>query len=48
MSQGRAARFRALHERDGLFVMANAWDISMARILVELGFEALAEVWDGW
>lgn len=34
--------FRALHERPGLFVVANAWDAGSARILTALGFEALA------
>jgi 2-methylisocitrate lyase-like PEP mutase family enzyme len=35
-------RFRALHERPGLFVMPNPWDAGSARILTALGFEALA------
>lgn len=38
----RAARFRALHEAPGCFVIANAWDGGSARILAGLGFEALA------
>ncbi|MGZ5186401.1 MAG: isocitrate lyase/PEP mutase family protein [Caldimonas sp.] len=38
----RAARFRALHEGPGTFVMANAWDAGSARLLAGLGFEALA------
>lgn len=38
----KAARFRALHERDGAFIMPNPWDIGTARILTSLGFEALA------
>lgn len=37
-----AARFRALHERLGLFVMPNPWDIGTARLLAHLGFEAIA------
>lgn len=37
-----ANSFRALHDRDGLFVMPNPWDIGSARILAGLGFEALA------
>ncbi len=35
-------RFRALHERDQLFVMPNPWDVGSAKLLAALGFEALA------
>jgi 2-methylisocitrate lyase-like PEP mutase family enzyme len=35
-------RFRALHERAGIFVMPNPWDAGTAKILRHLGFEALA------
>lgn len=35
-------RFRALHERPGLFLFPNPWDAGSARILTSLGFEALA------
>ncbi|MEP7303645.1 MAG: isocitrate lyase/phosphoenolpyruvate mutase family protein [Caldimonas sp.] len=38
----KAATFRALHERAGAFVIANPWDAGSARLLCELGFEALA------
>lgn len=38
--KGRA--FRALHERDGAFIIPNPWDVGTARILAHLGFEALA------
>jgi len=38
----KAARFRALHEAPGHFVIANAWDMGSARILAGLGFAALA------
>jgi 2-methylisocitrate lyase-like PEP mutase family enzyme len=38
----RAARFQALHERDGAFVLPNPWDAGTARLLASLGFEALA------
>jgi 2-methylisocitrate lyase-like PEP mutase family enzyme len=38
----RAERFRALHEREGAFVIANAWDAGSARLLAGLGFEAIA------
>ena len=45
MAQGpgsAAGRFRALHERGGLFVMPNPWDAGTATLLAQLGFEALA------
>jgi 2-methylisocitrate lyase-like PEP mutase family enzyme len=38
--KGRA--FRALHARNGAFIIPNPWDIGTARLLVHLGFEALA------
>src|ERR1043165_6226066 len=38
----RAERFRALHEREGAFVIPNHWDAGSARLLAGLGFEALA------
>lgn len=38
----RRARFRALHQRDELFVMPNPWDVGSARLLAACGFEALA------
>jgi len=38
----KAAAFRALHARPGAFVIANPWDAGSARMLAELGFEALA------
>jgi 2-methylisocitrate lyase-like PEP mutase family enzyme len=39
---GAATRFRALHERSGLFVMPNPWDAGTAKLLADLGFEAIA------
>lgn len=39
---GKAAQFRALHQRDGAFVIPNPWDVGTARILASMGFEALA------
>ncbi len=39
---GAATRFRALHERKGLFVMPNPWDAGTARLLADFGFEAIA------
>jgi len=41
-SSDRPARFRALHDREELFVMPNPWDVGSARLLESLGFEALA------
>jgi 2-methylisocitrate lyase-like PEP mutase family enzyme len=38
----KAARFRALHDGPGAFVIPNPWDVGSARILAGLGFEALA------
>ena len=37
----RARAFRALHERAGLFIVANPWDVGTARLFASLGFEAL-------
>lgn len=37
-----AIRFRALHQRAGLFVMPNPWDAGTAKLLADLGFEAIA------
>src|SRR5947199_7237816 len=38
----KAARFRALHDGPGAFVIPNPWDVGTARILAGLGFQALA------
>src|SRR5512144_2301477 len=38
----KAARFQALHDGPGVFVIPNPWDIGSARILAGLGFQALA------
>ena len=38
----KAARFRALHDCSGAFVIPNPWDVGSARILAGLGFQALA------
>jgi 2-methylisocitrate lyase-like PEP mutase family enzyme len=40
--------FRALHERDGAFIIPNPWDIGSARVLAHLGFEALASTSMGY
>jgi 2-methylisocitrate lyase-like PEP mutase family enzyme len=42
MSSDLRARFRALHDRERLFVMPNPWDVGSARLLESVGFEALA------
>jgi 2-methylisocitrate lyase-like PEP mutase family enzyme len=44
----RRSRFRALHEREQLFVMPNPWDVGSARLLESLGFEALATTSAGY
>jgi 2-methylisocitrate lyase-like PEP mutase family enzyme len=38
----KAARFRALHDRPGAFVIPNPWDAGSALMLAGLGFQALA------
>jgi 2-methylisocitrate lyase-like PEP mutase family enzyme len=38
----KGSRFRALHEREGAFVIPNPWDIGSAMLLAQMGFEALA------
>ena len=38
----KAADFRALHQKQELFVVANPWDAGTARILTALGFAALS------
>jgi 2-methylisocitrate lyase-like PEP mutase family enzyme len=38
----KAAKFRELHQRAGVFLIPNPWDIGSARILAGNGFEALA------
>ncbi len=42
MHAEKASRFRALHERDGAFIIPNPWDVGSARMLAAMGFEALA------
>ncbi len=38
----KAHTFRALHERDGAFIIPNPWDVGTAKVLARMGFEALA------
>lgn len=44
----KAAAFRALHDRDGAFIIPNPWDNGTARLLAHLGFEALATTSAGY
>ena len=49
--RSRAAKgevFRALHQRDGAFIIPNPWDVGTARLLARLGFEALATTSAGY
>ncbi len=40
--------FRSLHEQDSAFIIPNPWDIGTARLLAQLGFEALATTSAGY
>ena len=44
----KAQRFRALHQRDRAFILPNPWDRGTARMLAQLGFEALATTSAGY
>ena len=44
----RAQAFKALHERDGVFVIPNPWDAGSAKMLASLGYEALATTSAGY
>jgi 2-methylisocitrate lyase-like PEP mutase family enzyme len=44
----KGAAFRALHQRDGAFIIPNPWDVGTARLLAHLGFEALATTSAGY
>jgi len=44
----RAEKFKALHAREGAFIMPNPWDEGSARLLAALGFEALATTSAGY
>ena len=43
----RSEAFKALHEREGAFIIPNPWDAGSARVLAGLGFEALATTSSG-
>ena len=44
----KALTFRALHEREGAFIIPNPWDAGSARLLAHLGFAALATTSAGY
>ena len=44
----KAESFRALHRREGAFIIPNPWDVGSARLLAALGFEALATTSSGF
>jgi 2-methylisocitrate lyase-like PEP mutase family enzyme len=44
----KGRRFRALHERDGAFIVPNPFDVGTALLLAHLGFEALATTSAGY
>ncbi len=44
----KAEAFRALHAREGAFIIPNPWDVGTARLLAHLGFEALATTSAGY
>jgi 2-methylisocitrate lyase-like PEP mutase family enzyme len=44
----RGEAFRALHQREGEFIIPSPWDVGSARILSHLGFEALATTSGGY
>ena len=44
----KAKGFEALHERAGVFVLPNPWDVGSARMLESLGYEALATTSAGY
>jgi len=44
----KAQAFRALHQRDRAFILPNPWNRGTARLLAQLGFEALATTSAGY
>src|ERR1700733_6435388 len=49
MTQAKKGQaFRALHARDRAFIIPNPWDAGTARLLANLGFEALATTSAGY
>lgn len=47
-SSDKAARFLELHRQERPLLLANAWDVGSARLLVSLGFQALASTSSGY
>ncbi|WP_148301871.1 isocitrate lyase/PEP mutase family protein [Sneathiella glossodoripedis] len=48
MQPVKSKKFRALHERDGVFILHNPWDVGSAKMLTALGAEALATTSAGY
>jgi 2-methylisocitrate lyase-like PEP mutase family enzyme len=46
--EGKAGAFLELHRRDRPLLQPNAWDVGSAKVLVALGFEALATTSSGF
>lgn len=46
--ESKGSAFRALHQRDSAFIIPNPWDIGTARLLAQIGFEALATTSAGY
>jgi len=44
----KGAAFHALHTRHSAFIIPNPWDVGTARVLAQLGFEALATTSAGY
>jgi len=44
----KAARFLELHRGDRPLLLANAWDVGSAKLLVSLGYQALATTSSGY
>jgi 2-methylisocitrate lyase-like PEP mutase family enzyme len=44
----KGKQFRALHQRDRALIIPNPWDVGTARMLAQLGFEALATTSAGY
>ncbi|HVE56746.1 MAG TPA: isocitrate lyase/phosphoenolpyruvate mutase family protein [Pyrinomonadaceae bacterium] len=44
----KARAFKALHEKTGAFIIPNPWDLGSARLLLGMGFEALATTSGGF
>lgn len=47
-TQEKYERFKALHAREGAFVIPNPWDAGSSRLLTHMGFEALATTSAGY